>query len=166
MDQQGIPQWDTIYPTKSILETDIKNQHLYEIETEDQIVGFIVINEDQSSEYNTVDWKFFGRVLTIHRLTIHPIYQHQKLASSLMDFAENKAAQDCYDTIRLDAFKQNPGAIIMYEHRGYRKAGMVRFRKGDFFCYEKQRVDVLGNCSFFVCYEFYFCFDILHREFF
>jgi hypothetical protein len=39
--------------------------------------------------------------------------------------------------IRLDAFTLNPGAIRLYEGRGYRKAGSVRFRKGMFNCYEK-----------------------------
>ena len=55
-----------------------------------------------------------------------------------MDFAEEKAATENYDCIRLDAFTRNLAAFTLYENRGYRKAGIVRFRKGEFFCYERK----------------------------
>ncbi len=54
-----------------------------------------------------------------------------------MEFAEQTAAIQGYDTIRLDAFQQNSGAIALYERLGYRIAGVVQFRKGSFFCMEK-----------------------------
>jgi ribosomal protein S18 acetylase RimI-like enzyme len=54
-----------------------------------------------------------------------------------MDFAEKTAAVEGYDCMRLDAFTNNTAALILYENRGYRKAGVVRFRKGEFYCYEK-----------------------------
>ena len=141
MDYQGIPQWDDIYPSKAILTADIKNRQMHLIEVEGRVAGLIVINEDQSAEYAGVGWKHSGRALVVHRLTIHPDYQRHKLASYLMDFAEEMAATENYDCIRLDAFTRNPAAFTLYESRGYRKAGIVRFRKGDFFCYEKKISD-------------------------
>jgi RimJ/RimL family protein N-acetyltransferase len=54
-----------------------------------------------------------------------------------MDFAERHAADGGYDAIRLDVFTLNPVATALYERRGYRRAGTVRFRKGEFFCYER-----------------------------
>ena len=138
MDEQGIPQWDDIYPNKAKLEADIRMQQMYVIEVEGRVVGLIVINEDQSPEYVDVSWAYGGRVLVVHRLTIHPAAQRGRLATLLMDFAEETATREGYDVIRLEAFTRNPAALALYEHRGYRKAGAVRFRKGDFFCYEKQ----------------------------
>lgn len=138
MDEQGIPQWDDIYPSKAILNADIENRQMHLIEVEGRVAGLTVINEDQSPEYADVDWKYDGRALVVHRLTIHPDYQRRKLASYLMDFAEEMAAAENYDCIRLDAFTLNPAAFAMYENRGYRRAGIVRFRKGDFYVYEKK----------------------------
>ena len=138
MDNQGIPQWDDIYPSKAILNADIENQQMHVIEVEGRVAGLIVINEVQSPEYASIAWKHSGRALVVHRLTIHPDYQRHKLASYLMDFAEEMAATKSYDCIRLDAFTRNPAAFALYENRGYRRAGMVRFRKGEFFCYEKK----------------------------
>jgi ribosomal protein S18 acetylase RimI-like enzyme len=141
MDNQGIPQWDGIYPSKAILNADIENRQMHLIEVEGRVAGLIVINENQSPEYAGVGWKHSGRVLVVHRLTIHPDYQRRKLASHLMDFAEEMAAAENYDCIRLDAFTLNPAAYTLYENRGYRRAGIVRFRKGDFFCFEKKISD-------------------------
>jgi ribosomal protein S18 acetylase RimI-like enzyme len=84
MEEQGIPQWDEIYPSKAILNADIENKQMYLIEAEGQVAGMTVINEDQSPEYADVDWKYDGRALVVHRLTIHPDFQRRKLASSLM----------------------------------------------------------------------------------
>ena len=138
MDEQGIPQWDEIYPNKLVLKDDVEKQQMQVIEIEERVAGLIVINEDQSPEYADVPWKYSGRVLVIHRLTIDPTYQRRGLAMHLMDFAEEIAATENYDCIRLDAFTRNPAAFTLYENRGYRRAGIVRFRKGEFFCYEKE----------------------------
>jgi ribosomal protein S18 acetylase RimI-like enzyme len=141
MDNQGIPQWDDIYPSKAILNADIEKQQMHLIEVEGRVAGLIVINEDQSPEYAGVAWKHSGRALVVHRLTIHPDYHRHKLASYLMEFAEEMAAAENYDCIRLDAFTRNPAASSLYENRGYRRAGIVRFRKGMFFCFEKKVSD-------------------------
>jgi ribosomal protein S18 acetylase RimI-like enzyme len=138
MHKQGIPQWDDIYPSKAILNADIENRQMHLIEVEGRVAGLIVINEGQSPEYAGVAWEYGGRAAVVHRLTIHPHYQRHRLASYLMDFAEEMAAAENYDCIRLDAFTRNPAAFNLYENRGYRRAGIVRFRKGDFFCYEKK----------------------------
>jgi ribosomal protein S18 acetylase RimI-like enzyme len=138
MDEQGIPQWDEIYPNKDILSQDLNRRDMHIIEVRDQAAGFIVMNEDQSPEYASIQWMYPGRALVIHRLTILPAYQRNGLATQLMDFAEEKAAIGGYDCIRLDAFTRNPAAFNLYQNRGYRKAGVVQFRKGEFYCYEKK----------------------------
>jgi ribosomal protein S18 acetylase RimI-like enzyme len=137
MDEQGIPQWDEIYPNKAILTKDIERQEMHVIDPDGRVAGFIVINETQSPEYAAVEWSYPGRALVVHRLTIDPAYQRRGLATRLMDFAEETAAIQGYNCIRLDAFTRNPASFTLYENRGYRKAGIVRFRKGKFFCYEK-----------------------------
>jgi ribosomal protein S18 acetylase RimI-like enzyme len=137
MESQGIYQWDDNYPNTAILQADIEKRHLHVIEVNGQIAGMISINEEQSPEYQTVPWQYAGKALVIHRLTITPAFQRQKLATNLMDFAEKAAENQRYDTIRLDVFTENPSAIKLYKHLGYEEAGTVRFRKGLFFCFEK-----------------------------
>lgn len=138
MDEQGISQWDEVYPSRSVLKKDIDRQQMYILEAGGQEAGIMVLNEEQSPEYTEIDWKYAGRALVIHRLTVAPGFQRRGLATRLMDFAEEFAFTEGYDCIRLDAFTGNPAAFGLYERRGYRKAGVVRFRKGEFFCYEKK----------------------------
>ena len=137
MDEQGILQWDEVYPNKDILSKDVDRSELYVIEVEGQVAGIVVLNEEQSPEYEAVQWMYPGRALVIHRLTIHPARQGKGMATRLMDFAEETAVIKGYHCIRLDAFTRNPAAFRLYEKRGYRRAGIVHFRKGEFFCYEK-----------------------------
>ncbi len=137
MDAQGIYQWDHIYPDRATLRADIENRHMHVIEHNGSPAGLTVLNEVQSPEYADVSWAYSGRIIVVHRLTIDPGHQRRKLASQLMDFAEREAASWGYAAIRLDAFTMNPAAIALYERRGYRRAGLVHFRKGPFFCYEK-----------------------------
>jgi len=137
MDKQNIDQWDDIYPNRITLRNDIEKGHLHVIENETGIAGFIALSPEELPEYNDVHWIYCGRVLAVYRLTIDPEHQGRKLASRLMDFAEKEAELKGFDTIRLDAFTENPQAVALYERRGYRKAGTVHFRKGLFSCYEK-----------------------------
>lgn len=137
MESQGIHQWDEIYPDRATLLADVEKQHMQVIEINGQIAGMISVNDEQSPEYQTVQWQHLGRALVVHRLTVAPAHQRQRLATRLMEFAEATAESQGYDTIRLDAFTRNPGATGLYENLGYEKAGTVRFRKGLFFCFEK-----------------------------
>jgi len=137
MNEQRINQWDDVYPDSSILKHDIQKQQMYVISEAGTINGIITLNEDQSEGYEKIPWKYAGEVLVVHRLTIHPRYQGKKLASCLMGFAEEFAVSKGYSTIHLDAFTNNPAAVGLYEKMGYRNAGIIEFRKGLFYCFEK-----------------------------
>jgi ribosomal protein S18 acetylase RimI-like enzyme len=137
MEDRGIHQWDEIYPNEAVLSGDLRDESVYVAEISEEVCGFIILDEIQSPEYQNVRWQYSGRILVVHRLTIAPIYHRRGVATLLMGFAEKKALEKGYDTIRLDAFTQNAPACCLYEKRGYRSAGIVRFRKGDFYCFEK-----------------------------
>jgi len=135
---QKIDQWDSLYPSHAILKRDIENESLFLAETLDHIVAIIVLNESQEPEYSDIDWQYTnGKPLIIHRLCVHPETQGKGIATKLMAFAENYAREKHHSTIRLDAFQANPIAVALYEKRGYRKVGVVRFRKGLFDCFEQ-----------------------------
>ena len=137
MEASGIYQWDDEYPTREAIEADIANRSLQVLRIEDKYCGIITLDGDEPQEYGTIDWKYqTDKVLVVHRLAIDPQWQGQGLARRLMDFAEQYGQKNGYQTIRLDAFVNNPRAVKLYEHRGYRKAGTVIFRKRLFYCFE------------------------------
>lgn len=140
MIDKGIEQWDDIYPNMEVISRDIDESSLY-VYDDSGIKGIIVLNEYQDKEYEDVEWEEqHGRPMVIHRLCIDPEYQGAGIARRFIDFAEEHARENAYDCIRLDAFVHNPRACRLYEGKGYKKRGIVTFRKGKFYCYEKNRL--------------------------
>jgi ribosomal protein S18 acetylase RimI-like enzyme len=138
MESKGIYQWDDIYPGKDIISKDIEEENLFIFIEDETIKGFIVLNEHQEAEYKSIDWKYkSGKQMVIHRLCVNPLFQGKGIAKSLVRFAEDYGRQYGYNSMRLDAFKENKGACGLYEKLGYEKTGMVEFRKGHFYCFEK-----------------------------
>jgi ribosomal protein S18 acetylase RimI-like enzyme len=137
MEENSIYQWDDKYPTQEKIERDINNQSLFLFKIDRKLAGTVTLDGNQPPEYGDVDWKYKAqKVLVVHRLAVNPVFQNRGTAKKLMDFVQQYGRTHGYEVVRLDAFIKNPAAIALYEHRGYRKAGTVIFRKGLFYCFE------------------------------
>jgi GNAT superfamily N-acetyltransferase len=138
MRSQGIDQWDELYPNRDVLADDLGSGAGFGVFLDRTLVGYMCLNGTQSPEYASVAWGTSeGPVLVIHRLCTRPQNQGQGLGQALVEFAQDRAQELGVRTIRLDAFTQNPWALRLYERNGYQRRGSVRFRKGEFFVYEK-----------------------------
>ncbi len=137
---EGIFQWDDAYPNKEAFKKDLQRNELYVLLTEGSTIGCITISSEKDEEYNTIDWVTEdGLNLYIHRLAVHPDFQHQGKAKKLMDFAESFGVQQNALSIRLDTFSKNYRNQRFYEARGYQKVGNVYFPRQTefpFHCYE------------------------------
>jgi ribosomal protein S18 acetylase RimI-like enzyme len=139
MNEQGIPQWDEIYPNREVLDSDIARGELTVGRTEGKIACVFVLSEQYDEEYAQGRWRFpNSRFCILHRLCVHPDFQHRKVAARAMDYIEETLKSEGVESVCLDAFSLNPYALRLYESRGYERAGQVNFRKGLFYLYEKQ----------------------------
>ncbi|WP_371736635.1 GNAT family N-acetyltransferase [Cellulophaga sp. HaHaR_3_176] len=140
MQEKGIYQWNEHYPSKKAFEKDIKRNELYVLEVDAKIIGTIVISTLKDEEYNPIKWLTTEEnSVYIHRLSVSPDYQGKGFAQKMMDFAENFAKQNNFDSIRLDTFGQNTRNMRFYEARDYQKLDAIYFPKQSkhpFFCYE------------------------------
>ena len=139
MDEQGIHQWDEIYPSADVLFDDIKQGEM-EIGLQDgSICVAFTLSERCDGEYSLGRWRYpKARCCVLHRLCVHPNAQGRGVAGAAMAHIEETLLQRGYETLRLDAFSQNPFALRLYEKRGYERVGEVMFRKGLFYFYEKK----------------------------
>jgi ribosomal protein S18 acetylase RimI-like enzyme len=139
MNENGIPQWDDIYPSRETFKCDIEQESLFVAFTPGQkIAGCIVLNCFQDEEYKQINWEFTGgKIAVIHRLMVLPEYEGAGVAKDLLAFAEACAGRKGFEAVRLDMFKQNRRAVAFYKKHGYITRGTVQFRKGEFFCAEK-----------------------------
>ena len=139
MDEMNIFQWDEDYPTQDIVEKDILTKSMFGYFEEDEICSVEVLNESQSEEYKEIDWKFADtRPLVLHRLVVSPKHQNKGISKQMIRFAEEFAEKNQYKTIRFDAYMKNPVSTGVYRRAGYVVSGVVSFRKGDFYCFEKK----------------------------
>ncbi len=143
MQSQGIDQWDDVYPDRGIIQRDVDGGAVFIACVAGVIAGMATLNEHQDPEYTDVPWRFLGRPAVIHRLMVAPAAEGKGIARALMRFLEARGEGLGYNCVRLDVFVQNPRAVRFYELSSYHRAGQVRFRKGNFFCYEK----ILGLSS-------------------
>jgi GNAT superfamily N-acetyltransferase len=133
---QGMDQWDDIYPDQAVMARDLAEGRTCIIEVAHTPVGYICLDAKPPPEYAQVRWQ--GRhPAIVHRLMVHPDQQGRHLARRLMAWAETEARAQGHDTLQLDAFLANPAAMRLYAALGYRRMGVVRFRKGDFALFER-----------------------------
>ncbi len=141
MQEKGIFQWNEHYPSREILSEDIEKGELFVLERQGRIMGIVVLTSQCDKEYLSVRWLTTGgNHLYVHRLATLPSAWGAGCGQKLMDFAENFAIKNKYDSVRLDTFSQNKRNQKFYESRGYQRLGNIYFPKQSdhpFFCYEK-----------------------------
>ncbi|GEQ84951.1 N-acetyltransferase [Patiriisocius marinistellae] len=140
MIENKIYQWNDEYPNIKAFEKDVSSGELYVLTISKTIIGCITISEEKDIEYNDIEWNTKdSKHYYIHRVAIHPDFQHQGYAKRLMDFAEMLAIQNNVSSIRLDTFSQNLRNQKFYLARGYLKTGEIYFPRQSefsFYCYE------------------------------
>ena len=137
MSEQGIEQWDDIYPAYEDFEEDIKKKTLYVAMHDDLLAAIYVISEECDDEYLKCNWEN-KKPCIIHRFCVSPAMQHNGIGAKVLGHIETQLIEDGYDSVRLDVFTQNPYALRLYEKNGYVKRGHADWRKGRFLLMEKR----------------------------
>lgn len=119
-------QWSFSYPRKPHFKADIKHHHLYVFEENQTIKALMVIHEEQEESYRSIEWA--GKTGTvIHRLMVHPDYQNQGIADSLILFGIKHTKDLGLQSLRIDTHAANgPMRKLLRKHqfepRGYIKS--------------------------------------------
>lgn len=139
MNDNGIYQWDDLYPNEEILQNDILNSQMLIGVFDNQIASIIILNQEYDNEYKNGDWQHSdSSFYVIHRLCVNPVYQGKGIGRITIQLIEEYLRKNDIESIRLDAFSLNPIALRMYEYLGYTRVGEVTWRKGLFYLYEKK----------------------------
>ena len=138
MEQQGIHQWDEIYPDLPTITEDIAKNQMYIGMIDNNIAVCFVLSEEYDEEYKNGKWQWpDSKFCVIHRLCVNPQFQNQGIATKTMKYIEKVCKEAGYDSIRLDCFTQNPYSRKLYEKAGYSVVGYADWRKGRFELREK-----------------------------
>jgi ribosomal protein S18 acetylase RimI-like enzyme len=140
--ENGIDQWGENYPSLEIIQKDIENKHLYGLFIGIELVGTIVLNQEQDFVYSKIKWltALDTSNLIIHRLAVNPTHQGKGFAKKLMYYAERIAKIKNLDSIRLDTYSKNEQNIAFYQKLDYQLVDYAILKDFENFpvaCFEK-----------------------------
>lgn len=139
MQEQGIDQWDEIYPNRKDFMDDICKGTLYVAEERDKLAAIYVISQECDDEYKKCTWNSPDTTAcVIHRLCVSPDFQNQGVGKQILDHIEEQLREGSYTSIRLDVYTKNPYALKLYTNNGYEERGYADWRKGRFLLMEKK----------------------------
>lgn len=138
MKENGIDQWDEIYPVIGDVAKDINEGTLTLVKQGEKLVAVYTLNKTQDAAYKFGDFKDKSdNFVVLHRLCVNPKYQKMGIAVQTLKHIDEVALKEGFSSIRLDVFTKNPRAVALYESAGYNYAGDAYFRKGKFMLMEK-----------------------------
>ena len=138
LNQNGVSQWDEVYPNPKNVEEDLQNGQLYVVRAGGEIAGMVTLNQVCDPAYANGKWLVHGEAFfVVHRLIVAPAMQGQGVGTLMMRMIEVMLRKDGVVSIRLDAFAHNPHSLRLYEKMGYRITGTAQWRKGLFYLMEK-----------------------------
>ena len=83
--ERGIKQWDRYYPNRFIVKADLKKGNLFGIMANNQLIGAVVLDANQSKKYRSLHWEDReGKPAIIHRLAVHLSYQGKGFGNELL----------------------------------------------------------------------------------
>lgn len=139
MDRNNILQWDERYPDRAILAEDISKNQLFIGLANGDIASVYAVNSECDEEYSSGDWQYpNASFCVIHRLCVNPTFQNKGVGAMTMKHIEAEKKAEGFQTVRLDAFTQNPFALRLYDKLGYVRVGTVDWRVGRFWLMEKK----------------------------
>jgi ribosomal protein S18 acetylase RimI-like enzyme len=124
MNDNQIEIWDNIYPCE-FFEEDIKNEQIYVLYDNIEIVSAFVLCSINSGE-KSVNWKYnAGKALYIDRLGVNVNYSRKGIGSYMLTKAREKAKTLGAEYLRLFVVDINEPAICLYTKNGFTKASGV-----------------------------------------
>ena len=115
-----------LYPSQSIAQAAFNEKTLYVLKENGIFCGSMILNHNQPSEYQAINWHFTAeaeKILVLHTLCIPPSQKGKGYAKQLIAFALQLAAQAGCRGLRLDTWEENLPAAALYRKLGFRLAG-------------------------------------------
>lgn len=136
----GLEQWSDEYPTRSIFENDIKEEHLYGYYDNGELCGVICLDHHEPEEYLPLAWTPCDSFYVMHRMAVSPKHRGKGIGASLMSFALTLAKKEGIEYLRTDTYSQNKKLLSMFDALGYEKVSDMAYhgKKEPFFCYERK----------------------------
>lgn len=141
MNDQGNPQWNESYPTREHFSGAWKAGTLFVAVEEANILGGVILDENQAPEYVPLPWTTPERALVIHKLALGREFMGRGVAAKLLAFGEETARGRGLKGLRVDTYHKNRPMQRLLAKEGFSFVGAIHFpgqQPGEYLCFEKQ----------------------------
>lgn len=125
MKQEGLYHWDPLYPLDAI-KADTANKRVYLVTLHDEPVATYTLAVESGQAWTNTCTK---NAIYLSKLAVLPSCSGHGVGRWCLERIEEVAANQGYDTIRLDVYDKSCRAIRFYQHKGFRVVGSARTRR-------------------------------------
>ncbi len=133
----GIDQWQNGYPSREVIEADIKKSQSYCVLSDGEIVGTFALITDGEPTYDEIfdgDWIMGykkSEYFAIHRVAISVKKRGSGISSEIINFCEKEAKYSLKSSLRIDTHRGNVVMRKMLEKHGFIHCGTIYLENGD-----------------------------------
>ena len=132
MRARGLRQWDwDSYPTRELLERDVKAGRLYRACAKGAPIAAFALCADMEDEYARLSWQYGVKPASLHRVAVAPDRFDAAFVKELLTFAKAEALREGYDSLRLDACREDEDMLALFRGEMTREVGETRFENPD-----------------------------------
>lgn len=133
----GIDQWQNGYPSRDVIERDVRRGQSYLAEVNGEVEGTFVLIDDGEPTYDRI---YDGRWLTgngydnyvaIHRVAISVKCRGSGLSGRILEYAADYAKMLGRDSLRIDTHEGNKVMRRMLEKNGFVYCGIIYLSSGE-----------------------------------
>ena len=130
----GIDQWQKGYPSREVVEEDLKAERSYLLERDGDLCGTFVFLTGGEPTYNNIyegAWHGDEGYAALHRVAVAVRHRGTGVAEAMVCFAEEKARAMGFSSLRIDTHKGNKVMRRMLEKNGFVPCGTIYLLNGD-----------------------------------
>ncbi len=133
----GIDQWQNGYPSRGVIEADVRKSQSYCVLVDGEIVGtFALISDgeptyDDISDGNWLTGDGKDHYFAIHRVAISVKSRGRGISTEIIGFCANMAREGGKKSLRIDTHRGNVVMRKMLEKNGFIYCGIIYLADGD-----------------------------------
>lgn len=142
MKMMNFNQWNEDYPNEEVFKEDIKARELYLYKEENEILGFICINQKFEPEFLkqiSFNKNYDKKTFYLHRLAVKESAKGKGVAQKLLYFCEDFAKKQGFASLRADTHSKNIPMNSLFKKLNFKFCGAFNIPnyENEFLAYEK-----------------------------
>ncbi|MFI3114968.1 MAG: GNAT family N-acetyltransferase [Clostridia bacterium] len=127
---QGINQWQQVYPNEETIEQDFNISKGYVLVDGDDILAYVYIDFDIDPDYNVIEgaWKNDGNYGSLHRVAMSGKHRGKGLSENIFKLACEIGKAQGVLSMRIDTHEDNKKMQHVLQKNGFEYCGIVYVR--------------------------------------